>query len=43
MSVTRIATRYAKSLMELAEEQGSLEQVQADMQTLHTAAQNRDL
>lgn len=43
MSVTRIATRYAKSLMELAAEQGSLEQVQADMQTLHSAAQNRDL
>jgi len=43
MSVTRIATRYAKSLMDLAVEQGKLEQVQADMQTLHTAAQNRDL
>ncbi|MEO6757876.1 MAG: ATP synthase F1 subunit delta [Saprospiraceae bacterium] len=43
MSVTRIATRYAKSLIELAVDQGKLEQVQADMQTLHTAAQNRDL
>ncbi len=43
MSVIRIATRYAKSLMELAEEQGSLEQVQADMQTLHAAAQSRDM
>ncbi|MEO6038900.1 MAG: ATP synthase F1 subunit delta [Saprospiraceae bacterium] len=43
MSVTRIATRYAKSLMDLAVEQGKLEQVQADMKSLHTAAQNRDL
>lgn len=43
MSVTRIATRYAKSLLELAVEQGKLEQVQADMQTLHAASQNRDL
>ncbi len=43
MSVIKIATRYAKSLMDLAVEQGKLEEVQADMQTLHTAAQNRDL
>ncbi len=43
MSVTRIATRYAKSLMDLAVEQGKLEVVQTDMQTLHTASQNRDL
>lgn len=43
MSVTRIATRYAKSLMELAAQQGSLEQVQADMLMLHRASQNRDL
>lgn len=43
MSVTRIATRYAKSLIDLAIEQGKLEQVSADMNTLGTAAKNRDL
>lgn len=43
MSVTRIATRYAKSLIELAIEQGKLEQVSADVNTLKAAAKNRDL
>lgn len=43
MSVTRIATRYAKSLMELAQEQGKLAQVSADVHTLAEAARNRDL
>ena len=43
MSVTRIATRYAKSLMDLAVEQGKLTQVSADMSTLGNAARNRDL
>jgi F-type H+-transporting ATPase subunit delta len=43
MSVTRIATRYAKSLMDLAIEQGKLSQVSADMQVLGAAAHNRDL
>jgi len=43
MSVTRIATRYAKSLIELAVEQGKLAQVSADVSTLRTASQNRDL
>ncbi|MBK8194504.1 MAG: ATP synthase F1 subunit delta [Lewinellaceae bacterium] len=43
MSVTRIATRYAKSLIELAIEQGKLEQVNTDMQMLGAAAKNRDL
>lgn len=43
MSVTRIATRYAKSLIDLAIEQGKLEQVSADMNTLGTAVKNRDL
>jgi F-type H+-transporting ATPase subunit delta len=43
MSVTRIATRYAKSLLELAVEQGKLPQVSADVQSLAIAAKNRDL
>jgi len=43
MSVTRIATRYAKSLIELAVEQGKLAQVSTDVQTLASAATNRDL
>lgn len=43
MSVTRIATRYAKSLIELSQEQGKLEKVHDDMKMLHEAAQNRDL
>jgi F-type H+-transporting ATPase subunit delta len=43
MSVTRIATRYAKSLIDLAVEQGKLEQVSADMNTLSAAVKNRDL
>jgi F-type H+-transporting ATPase subunit delta len=43
MSVTRIATRYATSLLELAIEQNKLPQVSADMNTLGTASRNRDL
>jgi F-type H+-transporting ATPase subunit delta len=43
MSVTRIATRYAKSLLDLAVEQGKLEQVNKDLQQLAVATQNRDL
>ncbi len=43
MSVTRIATRYAKSLIELAVEQDKLAQVSADVQSLARAATNRDL
>jgi len=43
MSVTRIATRYAKSLMELADEQGKLTQVSADVIALADAVHNRDL
>lgn len=43
MSVVRIATRYAKSLIEMAMEQGKLEQVYADMQSLHEAVKNREL
>ncbi|MFN7327080.1 MAG: ATP synthase F1 subunit delta [Chitinophagales bacterium] len=43
MSVTRIATRYAKSLIDLSSEQGKLEQVYADMRMLQSAVKNRDL
>lgn len=43
MSVTRIATRYAKSLIELAVDQGKLAQVSSDVQALATASVNKDL
>lgn len=43
MSVTRIATRYAKSLLELAVEQNKLESVHADVSLLNTVAQNREM
>lgn len=43
MSVTRIATRYAKSLIELATEQGKLQQVSTDIHALAAATKNRDL
>ena len=43
MSVTRIATRYAKSLLELAIDQKSVEPVHADMDTLQSAVKHRDL
>lgn len=43
MSVLRIATRYAKSLIDLAIEQGKLEQVYADINSLKAATKNRDL
>lgn len=43
MSVTRIATRYAKSLIDLATEQGKLEQVFADIHTINEAAKHREL
>lgn len=43
MSVTRIATRYAKSLLDLAVEQGKLEAVASDMNSFREAAKNRDL
>ncbi|MBU6340423.1 MAG: ATP synthase F1 subunit delta [Bacteroidetes bacterium] len=43
MSVTKIAARYAKSLIELAAEAGKLNQVHDDMLMLRQAAQNRDL
>ncbi|MCK6630716.1 MAG: F0F1 ATP synthase subunit delta, partial [Anaerolineae bacterium] len=43
MSVIRIATRYAKSLIDLAIEQGKLEEVFADINMLKAATKNRDL
>ncbi|MBK8558181.1 MAG: ATP synthase F1 subunit delta [Lewinellaceae bacterium] len=43
MSVTRIATRYAKSLLGLATEQNILEAVYSDVQQLQAAVENREL
>lgn len=43
MSVSRIATRYAKSLLDLASEQGQLEAVHADMVSFAAALASRDL
>ncbi len=42
MSVTRIASRYAKSLLDLAKEQGNLEAVVEDIRGFNTVAENRD-
>lgn len=43
MSDIRVASRYAKSLLDLAEEKGTLEQVRQDMLLLDkTVQQNRD-
>ncbi len=42
MSVARIAGRYAKSLIDLAKEQGSLEAVNNDMILFSEVAKNRD-
>ncbi|MCB0639602.1 MAG: ATP synthase F1 subunit delta [Lewinella sp.] len=43
MSVKRIAGRYAKSLLELAQEQHKLERVTEDVQSFQQAMGNRDL
>ncbi|HEX8428786.1 ATP synthase F1 subunit delta [Hymenobacter sp.] len=44
MSEIRVASRYAKSLLDLAEEQGTLEQVKADMDLFSkTLNENREL
>jgi F-type H+-transporting ATPase subunit delta len=43
MSVNRIASRYAKSLLDLAQEQGKLERVVEDMAAIKQATENRDL
>ena len=42
MSVQRIASRYAKSLIELAEDQGKLERTLEDVHAFHKATENRD-
>lgn len=43
MSVQRIAGRYAKSLLELAQEQNKLDRVLEDVTSFKAAAQNKDL
>ncbi len=43
MSAKRIASRYAKSLLDLAKESNNLEVVFSDMQSLEKAVENRDL
>ena len=42
MSVQRIASRYAKSLIELSVEQGKLERTLEDVNAFHKATKNRD-
>lgn len=42
MSVQRIASRYAKSLLDLAQEKGKLERVLEDVQSFQQVAKNRD-
>ena len=43
MSVSRIAGRYAKSLLDLAQEQGKLDTILGDVQSFKEATTNRDL
>ncbi len=42
MSVNRIASRYAKSLLQLANERGQLEVVKEDVETFRSALANKD-
>jgi F-type H+-transporting ATPase subunit delta len=42
MSVARIASRYAKSLIELAVEQGKLERLREDVASFHEVIKHRD-
>ncbi|MBI5916093.1 MAG: ATP synthase F1 subunit delta [Bacteroidetes bacterium] len=42
MSVQRIASRYAKSLVDLAQEQGKLDRVLEDVKSFREVAKNRD-
>lgn len=42
MSAQRIASRYAKSLIDLAQEKGKLERVLEDVQSFKEVAKNRD-
>lgn len=43
MSVSRIASRYAKSLIDFAQESNKIEEVRGDMATLDKALESRDL
>lgn len=43
MSINKIASRYAKSLLDLAKEQNKIEVVLEDVKTLQQASENRDL
>ncbi len=43
MSVTRIASRYAKSLIDLAEEQGKLDRIKKDIDYFNAAVETREL
>jgi len=43
MSVVKVASRYAKSLLDLAKEQDKVEQVLTDIQSFNKAIENRDL
>jgi F-type H+-transporting ATPase subunit delta len=42
MSVQRIASRYAKSLIELASERGTLDKTLSDLQSFEEVAKNKD-
>ncbi len=42
MSVSRIATRYAKSLVDLAKEQNKLDRIKVDIDSFLKATENRD-
>lgn len=42
MSVHRVASRYAKSLIDLAKEQNELETIKGDMESFQKASQQRD-
>lgn len=43
MSVAKLAGRYAKSLIDLAQEQGKLETILGDIQAFKAANENRDM
>lgn len=42
MSVTKLAGRYAKSLLDLAQEQGKLDTILGDVESFREATKNRD-
>lgn len=43
MSINKIASRYAKSLLDLAKDQNKVEKVLEDVKTFNQATENRDL